>query len=173
MSLEATISELTAAIRGLTVALSYTNSQPAPAPAPVIEAPAAETVVEVEPASVPGKRRGRPAKAEVEAKREAVVVAPQPVAEVETVEEDVEDVFPPAIEVEEVDEIIVEDVPEAKPATLDDARTIIMQIAQKLGRERGAALIAQFGGRKLGDIDPAKYGDLVFRGEAILRGAAE
>lgn len=173
MSLEATISELTAAIRGLTVALSYTNRQPAPAPAPAVEAPAAETAVEVEPASVPGKRRGRPSKAEAEAKQAAVAATPQPATDVEPEGDDVEDVFPPAIEVEEVDEIIVEDVPEAKPATLDDARTIIMQIAQKLGRERGAALIAQFGGRKLGDIDPAKYGDLVFRGEAILRGAAE
>lgn len=45
--------------------------------------------------------------------------------------------------------------------SLDDARGVVMAIADTLGRDRAKELVQSFGVERLGDLDASKYDDLV------------
>lgn len=168
--IEETLSELTGAIRALTAAILTAGGQPSPtgsAPAPATDTPA--------PARVGRPRR---TKAEMEAdaaKAAAAATKPEPEPAAEPEQEEVAGDYDEGTSAEPAAADDMDDLfdttpsePEPAAATLDDARGVVMRVAQCVGREAGAKLVAEFGAAKLGDVKPADFGKLVARGEAIL-----
>lgn len=161
--IEETLSELTSAIRALTAAVLTAGAQPSqPTAAPTADAAA--------PAR-PGRPRRTKAEMEADAAKAAAAAKPEPVAEPEQEEvagghDDGTAAGPTA----EAEDDLFDTTPSAPApaATLDDARSVVMRVAQFIGRDVGAKLVAHFGASKLGDVKPEQYGELVARGEALI-----
>ena len=54
-------------------------------------------------------------------------------------------------------------------ASLDDARGVVMVIADTLGRDKAKALVQSFGVDRLGDLDASKYDALIDTASDMLK----
>lgn len=146
--IEEQIAVLAASINTLAAAICAANQTSSPAevttPAP---APAAVEKSAAEEAAPAKKGRGRGNK-----KKDAEPASTPAPAPVET------EAAAPA-----TDEVV-----EDKPLTIDDAREVVMNVAQNIGRDQAAALVSKFGAAKLGELDAAVYPDLIAEGKKLL-----
>jgi hypothetical protein len=60
-------------------------------------------------------------------------------------------------------------IPIEVQASLDDARGVVMVIADTLGRDKAKALVLSFGVDRLGDLDASKYDALIDTASDMLK----
>lgn len=70
------------------------------------------------------------------------------------------------------DTVVVVDPMKKLPATIEEVQASLVEVAQKIGRDKAAEILLKHGANKLPDLKPDAYADAISEAEAMLEAVA-